>query len=256
MDYPAPILFNQTLEKLIPIGSENILFLFDFDGTLSPIIPNHNEAKMEDSTFSLFQKLSEISKTGILTGRSISDVKNRIPKNILYLIGEHGIESDFKYIDNEILNLIQDQISNLYSHLIKSIKPLKGIEIERKKYSLTIHYRNIEHPILSLKDLFNNSEFLVTFEVKNGDKVFNIFSKNSPNKGTSVIHLFHEFQFDKIFCIGDDLTDEDVFQIKDERIVSIKIGNPKNTKAKYNISLQKEIDKYLESLSYIMSRKS
>ncbi len=196
MDCPIPILFNQTLEKLIPLETKNILFLFDFDGTLSPIIPNRNEAKMDENTFSLFQKLSSISKTGILTGRRISDVKNRIPKNTLYLIGEHGIESDFKYIDNGILNLIQNQISNLYSQLINSIKPLTGIEIERKKYSLTIHYRNIREPILSLNDLFNNPKNLENFEVKNGDKIFNIFSKNSPNKGTYVIYLFNEFEFD------------------------------------------------------------
>jgi trehalose 6-phosphate phosphatase len=129
------------------------------------------------------------------------------------------------------------------------------VEVGKKKYSLTIHYRNCEHQNIFLDDLLDNPFVLKDFEVKNGDKVFNIFSTNSPNKGTSVIHLFHEFHFNKIFYIGDDLTDEDVFQIKDERIISIKIGDPKNTKAKYNILLQKEIDIYLEKLIEIMSKK-
>ena len=255
MLFPQNILHYQTLKSLIPHETKNTLFLFDFDGTLSPIITDRNEAKMGASTYSLFQKLSELAITGVLTGRCISDVKHRIPQNIRYLIGEHGLESGFEYIDKNILDLIQKQISDLNAILIDSMKPIKGIEIEKKKYSLTVHYRNSNYQHFSLEDILNNPSILNNFEVKKGDKVFNIFSKNSPNKGTSVVHLFHEFQFDKIFYIGDDLTDEDVFQLKDERLVSIKIGNPKNTKARYNIPLQKEIDKYLEILIDIVSKK-
>lgn len=255
MLFSKPLLFNQTLKTIIPHHTNHILFLFDFDGTLSPIVSNRNEAKMNDSTYSLFQKLAKISKTGILTGRSIADVQKRIPKNIPYLIGEHGIESNLTDLGKHDFNLLEKEISDLYLNMMRILKPVKGIEIEKKKYSLTIHYRNCPLQNVLLDDLFYDPSFLSSFEVKDGNKVLNIFCKNTPHKGTAVLALFREFHFDYIFYIGDDLTDEDVFQIEEKKLLTIKIGNPIDTKAKYYIPEQNEIDNYLKDIINIVTIK-
>ena len=75
-------------------------------------------------------------------------------------------------------------------------------------------------------------------QVLNGNKILEV--KNSRiNKGfaaNKIVEKKHDF----IFAIGDDTTDEYLFEELPERTFTIKVGT-KNTVAKYNISSIKKV---------------
>ena len=71
------------------------LLLFDFDGTLSQIERNPGDAELDERVKPLLAKLLTIKNIalGVVSGRSLSDIKKRVGlKNIIYA-GNHGLEA-------------------------------------------------------------------------------------------------------------------------------------------------------------------
>ena len=66
------------------------------------------------------------------------------------------------------------------------------------------------------------------------------------NKGVAISELFKN-NYDFIICMGDDISDEYMFNTLPEDSFSIKVGN-KNTNAKYYIQNPLEVRKLLKSI--------
>ena len=79
--------------------------------------------------------------------------------------------------------------------------------------------------------------------IHNGKKIIEV--KNSRiNKGFAASKLVDK-NHDFIFAIGDDITDEYLFEELPERSCTIKVGS-KNTCAKYNIANIKKVHEIIE----------
>jgi len=85
--------------------------------------------------------------------------------------------------------------------------------------------------------------------VVGGKFVFNLLPNIRKNKGTAIVELRKILKCDHIAYLGDDVTDEDVFALKNKRkILDIRVGRSKKTKARYYLHNQDEMDEFLERL--------
>ena len=75
--------------------------------------------------------------------------------------------------------------------------------------------------------------------VLNGNKVVEIKSSN-VNKGRAAMRIFTRHDYDFVFAIGDDWTDEFMFQELPDNAVTVKVGRQK-TQAKFYLDSIKNV---------------
>lgn len=225
---------------------KNLYTVFDYDGTLAPIVNDPDQAFLRLKTKKLLDNLYRVSKIGIISGRSLSDLKTRIDFKTDFISGTHGLESIFS----------SGKEHKEYQIFFKGLQTILNemfpeLTFEKKTIGFTIHYRNLDD---SKEIVSSILELLNTFpEIKiiGGKKVLNILPNRPHNKGWVMQKLLQHNPDANFLYIGDDTTDEDIFKIKNERLLSIRVGKSLKTSAPLFINNQKEIDQFLWSiLSY------
>ncbi len=256
MKYLISDLGYKNIFKFIESAS-SVLLAFDFDGTLASIVDRPEDAKMIANVEEKLRTLSKKTSLAIISGRSMADIKTVLrgfPPN--YIIGNHGIERDFEsnYKQQVSSALSQSWLQQLVDE--HKIFNYDGVELENKKFSITIHYRRSPDPLLMEKKLVS---FLNKLKPKprvvKGKYVFNVVPNDSPHKGLALLDLMESKHYSRAIYIGDDDTDEDVFSLKDERIFTVRVGQKKSSKASYYINNQDEIAVFLDLLMDLISQK-
>ena len=81
-----------------------------------------------------------------------------------------------------------------------------------------------------------------------GNKTVEIMTKE-VNKGKAINDLIKNNNYDYVLSIGDDVTDEDMFEAlkDDENSITIKVGSG-NTSAKYRLDSPADVIQFLEQL--------
>src|SRR3989442_15204378 len=66
--------------------------VFDFDGTLSPIAPTSEEARLYPGVAALLERARQHAHVAIMTGRAIENGAEKVNVGGLTYIGTHGLE--------------------------------------------------------------------------------------------------------------------------------------------------------------------
>jgi trehalose 6-phosphate synthase/phosphatase len=126
--------------------------------------------------------------------------------------------------------------------------------IEEKKFSLTWHYRNAESKsgYLHSRELISMLENVIDvykLKILDGNKVVEILGEEI-GKGRAVEKLLEKEYYDFILSIGDDTTDEEIFELflTNDRAFTIKVGNG-NSFAKERFKSVSEVGLFLKRLS-------
>jgi trehalose 6-phosphate phosphatase len=239
---------KNNLIHLQSLSFAKTVYAFDFDGTLAKIVQLPQDAYMTKLTSQLIRQLNEVAPIAIISGRSVNDLKKRIPFAPKYLIGNHGLEGILKNQGTlEKAKLVSDQWRN--DLLMAPFE--SGIEIEDKTYSLAIHYRRARNKTDAKNRIFNSIKALSPEpRVISGKSVFNLVPIGAPHKGTAILELMKKTKTKKVFYIGDDDTDEDVFSFPYENsaLMSVRVGFKKTSNASYFLERQSEINRLLKLL--------
>ena len=252
--------FNKIKERL---HNKFILLLLDYDGTLTPIVENPKKAVISKETKELLQKLSNSSHCalGIISGRSLQDIKNTVGiKDIIYA-GNHGLEIEGPKIkfESQLSPRLKEVIRNIYEELLLRISKIKGATIEDKSLTVSIHYRLVaDKDMLELKRIMLKvtEPFIVRDKIKvtEGKKVFEIKPPVKWTKGNVVLWLLARQQFalgeGKVFpvYIGDDATDEDAFRALKNKGLTIFVGEPKPSEAAYYVKNTEEVVQLIKQI--------
>lgn len=238
-----------------------VIFLFlDFDGTLAPIADTPQQASMPQESRRLLYELSkkEGIKLAIISGRSLRDVKNMVALDGLIYSGNHGLEIEgpkIKYA-NPVFFKYRKLFREIYRDLKNKLSGIKGVLIEDKGLTLSVHYRLVEKKdITAVKTIVRESLIMYTIKnkakIKTGKKVFEITPPVEWDKGKIVLWLLAREQFkgnpNKIIpvYIGDDTTDEDAFRALKNRGISVVVGKRSSSSAEYYLNDHRSVLKLL-----------
>ncbi|MEP5131267.1 trehalose-phosphatase, partial [Nonlabens ulvanivorans] len=228
--------------------SQNRIFFLDYDGTLRGFVNDPSEAHPDEEILNLVRGLNELPRTEvvIISGRDADTLGEWFKDIPVVLIAEHGVLkknlSDEKWHLTETMNT--DWFPTIEPILQKYVDRTPGTFIEKKKYSLVWHYRKAdpdlgEQRATELSNVIKELSINRGLSVLYGNKVIEIKSMN-VHKGKAATNHILSSEKDFVFAIGDDWTDEFMFQDLPEDAVTVKVGRV-NTAARYYIERQEDV---------------
>jgi trehalose 6-phosphate phosphatase len=229
------------LERLM---SSDPLLAFDFDGTLAPLVANRAEAKLRPTTRRLLSDVAARHPCAVISGRARSDVGARLDGvRVAAVAGNHGVEP-------WAASPAAARATEHWRELLKvRLRGLAGVEIEDKRYTLSVHYRRALDPLAVQIAIESAVEDLPGARLIGGHAVINVVPAGTGTKGTALLRILSSLGRTQAMYVGDDETDEDVFGLPvSGHLVSIHIGTHGSSKAEYYLRAQEEIDDLLRAL--------
>ena len=254
----------QTVNELLR-SKENIILLTDFDGTLTPIRKHPDLVALSEEIRQILIKFSHNKEIflGIITGRSLKQIKKLVHiRDVLY-VANHGIELEGPGIRSTCpeAKKARSTLWHIYMRLFKSLKNIEGVHIEDKGLSISLHYRtvkkkgDVEYIISTLHDITKPFLDRKMLSLSTGKMVYEIRPPVKWNKASTIqwllTHYFPvEFSEDALLIyLGDDKADIEVFDSLMGKGLTIFVGNPSDmSTADYYVNSPEEVKVFLEHL--------
>lgn len=226
---------------------EDRLLLLDYDGTLVPFAAKPQKAVPDDATRKLLEALSRApgNEVVVISGRDRYTLDAWFGAMDIGLIAEHGVWIKERSGEWRMSEALSDEWkAEIYPLLELYTDRTPGAFIEEKDYSLVWHYRRTE-PLLGaqrakdLKDDLLHLTSNLNVGVMEGNKVIEI-KNNVVNKGRAALNWVTQRAWDFILAIGDDRTDEDLFEVLPPEAYSIKVGLAPS-RARFNLVEQRDV---------------
>jgi len=235
--------------------SENRLIFLDYDGTLVPFAKKPEKAKPDDELLHLLQKLIKDRKNEVIlvSGRDRRCLDNWFGHLNIGLTAEHGIWIKTNRKTWQLIEPMQnDWMGKIRPILEFYVDRTPGSFIEKKSYSLVWHYRRTsdELGLVRARELMEDLLHLTSnlnLMVLEGSKVIEI-KTGGINKGKAASKWLSKAEWDFLLAIGDDWTDEDLFDAMPDEAYTIKVGTAMS-KAKYSLTDHIDVRELLKELT-------
>ena len=243
----------------------HVFLLSDYDGTLTPIVSRPEEAVLSPDVRERLIALAEKPRytVGIISGRSLTEARALVGVDGIFYAGNHGLEiegPDLKFVEPAAVEA-RETILDIDHQLSSALEGIEGVIIEDKGLSLTVHYRLVkEERLPAVTNVFKKVTSPVArdgrIRLTSGKKVWEVRPPIDWHKGKAVATIQREVMglLDGgpwlTIYLGDDTTDEDVFQNLTPPVGwSIFIGgdNPSSA-ADYYLESTAEVTAFLSRL--------
>jgi trehalose 6-phosphate phosphatase len=230
---------------LAAFAASNVLLAFDFDGTLAPIVRRPDAARMRRTTRQLLARAARAYPCVVISGRPLDDLTRRLRGvPIWHVVGDHGFESP-KSGPVAASAHVRDWVQQLGTRLAA----IRGLVIEEKKNSVTLHYRQVRDKPRVRAAIADAVRHLQDARAVGGAEAVNLLPYSGPHKGSALQQARRAFACDTAIYVGDDDTDEDAFASDGgERLLSIRVGTRMPSAARYRVRSQREVDALLRAL--------
>ncbi|CAH8351967.1 unnamed protein product [Eruca vesicaria subsp. sativa] len=263
-------LHPSALDKFDKIMSDaedkQIIMFLDYDGTLSPITEDHDNAYITNEMREVVKEVALYFKTAIISGRSTNKVQSFVKLTGIYYAGSHGMDikgptkidqSDQEVMFQPAIDYLP-MIDEVVGILKEKTRSIPGATVEHNKFCLTVHFRRVNEkrwPALAeqVKSVLTDYPKLRLTE---GRKVLELRPSIKWDKGKALEFLLHSFgitESDDVLpvYIGDDRTDEDAFKVLRERGQGFGIivsETPKETNASYSLQDPSQVREFIKRL--------
>ncbi|MEM6863965.1 MAG: bifunctional alpha,alpha-trehalose-phosphate synthase (UDP-forming)/trehalose-phosphatase, partial [Bacteroidota bacterium] len=199
--------------------AKNRLLFLDYDGTLMGFHKDPQKASPDEDLYALLDTLNKQENTTLflISGRDKQTFSKWFLHKKYNMIVEHGVWISRNGEEFKLLEKVKGQWMEKIRPVLESfVDRTPGSFIEEKNYSMAWHYRNTDPDFgqkratelnTVLTSLIGNDDI----SVLNGNKVMEVKSSN-VNKGRASVRMLGESDYDFVFAIGDDWTDEFMFQ--------------------------------------------
>lgn len=242
------------------IGNRRLALFLDYDGTLTPIVRRPEEALLPPETRDLLQRLAARCAVGIVSGRDRADVERMVGLDELIFAGSHGfdIRGPSLRMEHPQAQLALPELDAAERQLQQCVQSIPGARVERKKFAVAIHYREVadDRSIAELKaavESFQRDH--PSLRMMAGKMIFELQPDIPWNKGRAVRWLCDALKLhpskDAILYVGDDVTDEDAFRVLADEALGLGIRvtqDSSGTCASYSVRDTDEMKRFLEFL--------
>jgi trehalose 6-phosphate phosphatase len=252
MTGPMTLLFSEEgRDRFNAIVEPGILCAFDFDGTLSAIVPQPERATLAPELKQLLLELSEHAPVAIITGRSVADLRARLGFDTDFIIGNHGLEGTpgWETRGEHYENLCAGWRDQLSAALRAQGFPESQIWIENKRYSLSLHYRLADDRDALGARLARLFDTLAPApRVVAGKYIYNLLPEEVIHKGSALEQLMRVTGASSAIYVGDDVTDEDVFRLRRADLLSVRVEPEAESAAPYFLEKRQDVAQLLHAL--------
>jgi trehalose 6-phosphate synthase/phosphatase len=215
-----------------------IAWFLDYEGTLREPVSAHHSAEPTPEIRELLARLAADPRSDVFV------LSRHAPEKLdawfgacrCSLVAEHGcmyrlVGGPWHRLNPNADLGWKDRIINVFQ-LYAGTTP--GSTIETRRSSITWTYRHADPEFgrwkanqlaAELSDMLAN----LPIEIRHGKRRVEVCSM-SENKGAALEHFMRISTYDLVVCTGDDITDEPMFRLTQQGLVSIKVG-PEETRA-------------------------
>ena len=241
------ILSEQGVADLARFARADTLLGLDYDGTLAPIRPDPDAARLPAPTRELLATAARLYPTVIITGRSRDDMARLLcGVSKVQIIGSHGVERPGAESDAQAY---AQQVERWFKALQARLEGQPGITIEHKRLSLSIHYRAAQSWTVARSVVLDAVTGLEGARITGGKAVVNVVPRSAPNKGEALMEACARNEAGFAIFVGDDVTDEDVFALdRPDTLLTVRVGYRRNSRAAYFLRRRGELNEMLRIL--------
>lgn len=232
------------------------LLLLDYDGVLRDFVKSSKaeDAEPSEKIYKIMQKLADDSsvKICIISGRRREDLEHWFGNLNITLIAEHGAWVKDEKEWRESYSSFSEHKDVLLQTMQRYAKRTAGASVEEKTHSLVWHYRRVKSELAYARNTNLNGELEraltdTDIGVFHGNKIIEV-KPMGINKGIVAKQYFDQSNADFVMCIGDDYTDEDMFEALPDEVFTIKVG-AQDTAAMFAVKNVSAVHSLLEDIS-------
>ena len=243
-------------------GGGQLLLLSDYDGTLTPIVPNPAEARLTEAVHDDLQSLARSPRVrvGIVSGRDVRDLKAQVAVPEAIYAGCYGLEIEgpgmrFLHPDAEAQ---QEILVSVGRQLNRRAPEVPGMRVEPKRFGLAVHYRHVAPNQVGRVEMEMARAIRQDgsrLKVFHGVKVIEIQPQVAWTKGDSVLWIRKAVQGASgdqlmVLYMGDDWTDEHAFEALVGQAITIWVGNDtRASRAAYRVPDVAAVQELLSALA-------
>lgn len=231
---------------------------FDFDGTLSPIVDDPEAAGLPPGTAEALKALAALLPVGVLSGRDLVDVRDRVGIPGLWYAGSHGFEMvspDGGYHRNETAAQSIPLLERSAVELGRLLGAVAGVVVEHKRYAVAVHYRNAAPAAAAVTTAVHDVGGRLGLKVTSGRMVVELRPNLNWDKGKTLDWIVGQLPDAPAVLpifLGDDLTDEDGFDAVLEDGVGIVVRHSEDgdraTGARFSLADPDRVRQFIERL--------
>jgi trehalose 6-phosphate phosphatase len=241
------------------------VLLLDYDGTLTPIVPHPDAARLSPTMQTVLRALCTHPRyrVGIVSGRALADLQALLTGNGFYLAGNHGLEiegPEGRYLYPEA-QALRPRIHALTQALRCDLAGIPGVLIEDKGVTLSVHYRRVPAahvPMLKERVRVRAGPAVEAkmLTIRTGKAILEVRPHVPWDKGEAVRWIVERLRQEKpivnvlALYLGDDETDEDAFRVLTSTGIGIVVGGGRDdSAAAYYVESVEEVERFLTILS-------
>jgi len=250
------------------IAGRPAVVMLDVDGTLAPIAPHPSLASVPPDTRRLVAALAskDTVSVALVSGRAAHDARRLVAVENVWVVGNHGVElmdpDGDVTVDPDVARYGQ-QMARTALTLQPLLAPLRGVHLENKGWTLSVHYRAADEAIIPrLRAAVEGEVARNGLRMTLGKKIFEIRPPARIDKGTAVYRLARELgalgDDASLVFAGDDATDEDAFRIlrlRVPRAVTIHVGDDPATAAEFTVGSTEDIRALLARITRLIDER-
>jgi trehalose 6-phosphate phosphatase len=187
--------------------------LFDVDGTLAPIVPRPEDARVPASTRAELERLAgRYGLVACVSGRPANEARSVVGVATLTYVGEHGLELDPE--------------AEGWAGRIHAFARGTGRTVEQKPLTAAFHYRNAPDREAARRELeeVEAEARAAGFRTRWGRLVLELLPPVDTSKRTAVSRLLERSGLRRALYAGDDTTDLDAFAGLDDLELAVRVA--------------------------------